>query len=497
MNKVIKGLLVAMLAVSATVQASTNKTFLLPRSHGVNLPMELSSFNQLIHRKAADKFGANFQAVGFFSRTADEKETGKYFGIKNKHTFNLQKADVGAAISTADADLGFFVHEYNNATIADGTNATVNLHPKQEAWGVRFDYFQDLEKIVKGLYLKATVPVVHVENNVELKVTSPVAAAQTALQNYLQGKATGVTGNAAGGKNLQAALDHMKMDGKNDSTGVADIDVVLGYNFMNKDCHHVGINIGFTIPTGDEADSVHAFEAIVGNGNHWAFGAGLDAMFRAWGDEDHNVKVTAALNYRYAFKESEKRTLGLKDVTGLAAGSVDWGHYVLLGQVGKAKNAGLTPAANVATFNVDVTPGSQLDGVIALAYNNGGLCVDFGYNLFWKDDEEVKLKAADITAIDTAASAYGIVPRNFQTDAAGVFAATDFLGGVALTSKNIDTHAAQTGSQVTHKIFAALGYMFTEWECPLMLGAGGGYEFRGSNDALEKWELWLKLGIGF
>lgn len=493
MNKAIKGLLVAMLAVSATVQASTNKTFLLPRSHGVNLPMELSTFNQLIHRKAADKFGANFQAVGFFNRTADEDETGKYFGIKNKSTFTLQKGAVGGAASITDADLGYFVHEFNNVTIADGTNTTVKLHPKQEAWGVRFDYFQDLEKIVKGLYLKVTVPVVHVENNVELKVTSAHATAGTNLQNFLQGKATGV----AGAQNVQAALDHMKMDGKNDSTGVADIDIVLGYNFLHKDCHHVGINIGFTIPTGDEADSVHAFEAIVGNGNHWAFGVGLDAMFRAWGCEDHNVKVTAALNYRYLFKESEKRSLGLKDAPGFAAGSVDWGHYVLLGQVGKAKANGLIPAANVATFNVDVTPGSQLDGVIALAYNNGGLCIDFGYNLFWKDDEEVKLKAADITAIDTAASAYGIAQRNFDATAGGNFVAADFVGGAVLTSKNIDTKAAETGSQVTHKIFAAVGYIFSDWECPLMLGAGGGYEFRGSNDALEKWELWLKIGIGF
>lgn len=491
MNKVIKGLLVAMLAVSATVQASTNKTFLLPRSHGVNLPMELSSFNQLIHRKAADKFGANFQAVGFFSRTADEEETGKYFGIKNKHGFTLQKAAIASAASTTDADLGFFVHEFDNATIGNNTNAAINLHPKQEAWGVRFDYFQDLEKIVKGLYLKATVPVVHVENNVELKVTSPVAVAQSSLQNFLQGKATGIAGN----ENVQVPLDHMKMDGKNDSTGVADIDVVLGYNFLQKDCHHVGINIGFTIPTGDEADSVHAFEAIVGNGNHWAFGVGLDAMFRAWGDEDHNVKVTAALNYRYAFKESEKRTMGLKDVPGFAAGSVDWGHYVLLAQFDKPIANGVTPAANVTTFNVDVTPGSQLDGVIALAYNNGGLCIDFGYNLFWKDEEEVKLKAADITAIDAAK--YGVAIRNFNATIAGNVTAGSLLNGATLTSKNIDTNAAQTGSQVTHKIFAALGYMFTEWECPLMLGAGGGYEFRGSNDALEKWELWLKLGIGF
>ncbi len=480
MNKAIKGLLVAMLAVSATVQASTNKTFLLPRSHGVNLPLELSTFNQLIHRKAADKFGANFQATGFFNRTASEDETGEYFGIQDNSTFLLNNGKTGAAV----ADLDFFLHN-QGAAAAD---ATVRLHPKQEAWGVRFDYFQDLEKIVKGLYLKATVPVVHVENNVELRTAGTTA---TNMNNYLRGSFSNTTLNTA---NAQAALDHLKMDGKNDSTGVADIDIVLGYNFMHKDCHHVGINIGFTIPTGDEADSVHAFEAIVGNGNHWAFGAGFDAMFRPWGNEDHNIKIAAVLNYRYMFKESEKRTLGIKD----AAGNVlDWGHYRLLGKIGTAANAQLlTPAANVTTLNVDVTPGSQLDGIIGLTYNNGGFCVDLGYNLFWKDQEEVKIKSGTFTD-----GVWGIAATTFDTTNAGVATVGNANAALNLTQAvnvaNLVRSSAETGSQLTHKIYAGLGYMFSEWECPLMLGAGGGYEFRGSNDALEKWELWLKIGIGF
>lgn len=488
MNKALKGLLVAMLAVSATVQAHTNKTFLLPRSHGVNLPMELSTFCELVHRKAADKFGANFQAVGFYSHTANEDDTGKYFGIKNKDKFALTKAAVAGAASTADADLGFFVHEFDNATIANGTAANVTLNPKQEAWGVRFDYFQDLEKILKGLYLKATVPVVHVENNMELKVASNVAVAQTGLLNFLQGKATGI----AGAENVQKQLDHAKIDGKNDSTGVADIDIVLGYNFLNKDCFHFGINIGFTIPTGDEADGVHAFEAIVGNGNHWAFGAGFCSGFRAWGNDDHSIKINAVMNYRYMFEGSEKRTLGINDAAG---NLIDWGHYALLAKNGVAATNGLFPAANITTLNVDVTPGSQIDAMLALAYNNGGLCIDFGYNLFWKDDEDVKLKSGQYDD-----NVWGIAARTFDVTQAGN-AAVGGAANVALTQlvniAQLSTKAAETPSQVTHKIFAALGYVFKDWECPLMLGAGGGYEFAGSNAALEKWELWLKLGVGF
>ena len=139
--------------------------------------------------------------------------------------------------------------------------------------------------------------------------------------------------------------------------------------------------------------------------------------------------------------------------------------------------------------------------MIALAYNNGGFCLDFGYNLFWKDDEETKLKGGQFTD-----GVWGIAQRTFDTSAAllggaagslPVTAAADLLSGRTLKATDLSVKAAETPSQVTHKIFAALGYVFKDWECPLMLGLGGGYEFRGSNAALEKWELWLKLGVGF
>lgn len=490
MNKALKGLLVAMLAVSATVQAHTNKTFLLPRSHGVNLPMEISTFCELVHRKDADKFGANFQAVGFYSGTTNEKETGEYFGIlKDKETFSLKYAAAGADIGSKDnIDLGLFIHRQAGAA-ADG--ASITLKPSSETWGVRFDYHQDLEKLLKGLYLKVVVPVVHVENDMGLKVESTVAANKTALENFLKGT---LTEAAVGAANSQKKLTNALIDGKNSTTGVADIDVVLGYNFVQKEKYHAGINLGFTIPTGDDADGKHAFEAIAGNGDHWAFGAGLCGGARVWGDHDHNVKIKACANYRYLFEGTEKRTLGIRE--NKESEAYNWSHYVLLADLtkGNADQSSLVPAANVTTLNCDVTPGSQLDAVVAVAYNNGGIAVDFGYNVFWKDDEEVKLKKDQFKD-----NVWAVAARNYETDrgAAPGAGGTTALLLAHVNAENLSTKVAETPSQVTHKIFASLGYIFKNWECPLMAGLGGGYEFAGSNAALEKWEIWLKLGVGF
>src|SRR3990172_8830732 len=96
MNKMLKGLLVALLAVSAAqLEAHTNKTFLMPRPHGVNLPMEYTTFCELINRKAEDKFGGNFQVTGFYQASTDGDDVAKYFLFKNQSTIQLNK--VGAA----------------------------------------------------------------------------------------------------------------------------------------------------------------------------------------------------------------------------------------------------------------------------------------------------------------------------------------------------------------------------------------------------------------
>jgi hypothetical protein len=62
---------------------------------------------------------------------------------------------------------------------------------------------------------------------------------------------------------------------------------------------------------------------------------------------------------------------------------------------------------------------------------------------------------------------------------------------------NLNLASASTGSQFTNAIFGGAGYVFKNWDCPLMLGVGGKYEFANNNNALEQWGVWLKAGVGF
>ncbi len=510
MKKMLKGLLVAVLAVTSAT-ATTNKTFLMPRSQGVNLAMEYATYNELVQHNNGDFFGANFQVVPFYMESSDKSDIGKYFGIRDKNVFVIDAVNANA---NTDLNYRWIFHDR-----ADGnaTTATIKLEPELQAYGARIDYYQDLEKILDGLYLKIALPIVHVENDMHLVASNKAGffteadhvGGSTAIKNYFNGtygNGTPAT-TALGQADSIDKLKYAKMGGSHSETSVADIDVILGYKLFEKDNYYVALNLGLTIPVGNTSDGRWVFEPIVGNGNHWAFGGGLDASVNLWEDGDQNIKLTAVANYRYLFSGTEKRTLGLKRGDGT---KIRWGQYRYLALNDGLNNSDklLTPAANILTKDVKVETGSQLDAIIYFTYNNGGWTIDLGYNFFYKDSEDVKLKDTTLdntnyyVAINTSNGAGGATAfgADFVSEASMITETPAIAGALAtsyqITTNHIDTSAAETQSQDTHKIFGALGYIFKDWEYPVMLGLGGGYEFAG-DDGIENWQIFGKFGIKF
>jgi hypothetical protein len=497
MNKMIKGLLVSVLAVSAAqVYAThTNNTFLMPRPTGVDLPMEYCTFESLIGRKAEDKFGGNFQVTGFYKDSNNGSDLAKYFLINNKSTINLNQVAAAPANNTTsspvDFDLRYIVHDPH--LNAHDLNANVSLDPEIDSYGVRFDYHQDLDKILKGLYLKASLPVACVETNAKINVSSTgsydantIDTAAFAVKDAVTTFFNGTYYNT--NEYAQTELNHAMITGSHDETGVADIDIALGYKFLNKPSYYASLAIAITIPTGNDADGVYMFEPIVGNGQHFGLGGDLNAQARVWGDCEHNLKINLFMKYRYLFESHEHRTLQINNRP--------FSQYLLLGST---QSDTLIPAANVLTQNVDVTPGSQFDGILALAYNNGGFVFDLGYNMYFRESESVHYKGGfNETYYQIAALNYTAVPgTNFTFGVNGANVDGGTAATVALHVSDLNLGAAATPSQFTNSIYAGLGYYFKEWETPLMLGLNGKYEFASNNSAIEQWTIAGKIGIGF
>jgi len=493
---------------------------------------------------------ATAQSVTFGTGTASTAPTGYTASAAQAAgaTGNVYTTDAQGDGSTSDLDLGFLMHNYNTggadlstapapvpatvtradtpaysspfpltgpvagdpvATTASGVTpvvapTTLKLCPEHKAIGVKFDYHQDLKCLLKGMYLELHVPVAHVENSLGVETAGAEAAE---LLKFVQGtrteikKCEEVEGAHNAFKNLTAA----KMSPcKRSETGVADIDLMLGYKF-NKCGWNAALNLGVTIPTGNTPDAEYVFDAVVGNGGHVGFGFGLDAHGKLWKSEDcdHSLTMNFAMNYRYLFRDRECRTLGICNE--------NFGQYMLLiDRTLQPSAQQLTPAANVTTLRVDVTPGSQFDGIVSFNYNWCGFALDLGYNLFLRSHEKVKLACASKCGTKTNAFVDGkwaIATRNADMcDDLGTFNPSvtnpmtvadqpDHIHRI-VNEADLDRSAAETPSLTSHKLFVGLGYWTKDWEVPVLVGVGGHFEW-ADDDLISNWGFNARLGVAF
>ncbi|MCK4517729.1 hypothetical protein KAT92_03065, partial [Candidatus Babeliales bacterium] len=488
MKRIVHGLLAALVIVgSATATTHTNKSFFAPRPHNPNLAMEQTTWHKQTALIDDDKFCGTIQATGFYDNSQNEKDLGQFFGVTNTRNSNSidDFIDVasflayGAGGNPAKVHLitEDLFHNHNYTTQKSKLADKIMLRPDHESYGLRLDYHQKLDNFIKGLFFKVTMPIVHAKTSLGYSSTAATPNKQLlAKGGTLSGASKSLTdfltGNVANtdAHDKQGALTKMKWHNSNSETGIADIDVTLGYNFLYKNDRHANVNIGLTIPTGNDPDGNFLWEAVVGNGGHWALGAGVDAGFQIWKDEDKSLDILFAANYRYLFESDEKRCPDFTPTTTSGNTHKMFSRYILGGKLNQAGGTALVPLANLITRDFDVTPGSQFDGMIDLAFNWGNWTFDLGYNLFAKEQEDIDWTGAEINNI-YAVSSWGYDTANkFDTVA-------PINNAIAIPKTAYDLGSITHPSVLTHKIFGGVGHAFNSWEYPLMLGVGGSWEF--------------------
>lgn len=500
--------------------AHTGRTFLMPRSQNAYDFIKNVGFKKMIKEHDGD-LGGCFQTISFYNLTDDAKRAARYFLVNDKDviTFKLSAArdaaeNVIETVSTVtdDIDLGYifnmglsnpaFVDEFTAA----GATPTLSLAPRLENYGVLLAYHHKLGST--GWVLDMSLPIVSVETDTQFRFTgstmtsavqvlagpppflfgdgNPFSIKQNLVQSFT-GQPTLVQNVAVD----SALRPHTAAKlGRQRSVGAADLDVKLGYQLVDTPTRHLTIGVGVTAPMGNRPTGEFVFEAIRGNGRHWAAGGDMAFDVRMWGDCEHNITFNASMQHRYLFVTEQKRTLGL---LGRRFGQ----HYSLI-KNDYVANTGLTPAANVLTLPVDVTGRSQCDSVVSFTYNNHALTCDLGYNFYYRDAENVKQRKS------FADNTWYVPARGFPSITNDFDLATPefFDGGspasAVVNDSTIDVKAAATPTQVTHSLFASLGYLFDrEKENPWMLGMGGKYEMASRNSAMDNWGVWVKAGVGF
>lgn len=484
------------------VHAHAKKTFLMPRAIGMNQTMEFMPWDSELYQLSLKNkcLHSKVQIMPFYQGSTSKSEVGEYFGIGNgKNSFTVgQRYNFDA--QTPLATLVANPTEVDGALLSGNNyanqyfNGTVTFNPVQEVAGARVDleYFHTPQN---GFYLHLGMPVVSVSTDMHMTVpgeravqiavtdgpnnTTPPAGPYFTLADYFSGKV--VIPKTLDVTDRRDPLTKNKIAGKTTRGGVADVDVVFGYRHNCCGIQHVGANLRLTIPTGTKVNGCNLFEPVVGNGQHVGLGLGVDGGLSVWQNPNVNIWLEGGLQFKYLFEAQEARMLGVKGFSTMPA----LPQYALMSRAVEATpNVGtpLFPAANQLTRDVKVTPGCHVDALLDLSFQMHCFVVDVGYNLYWRDEESVRVR-------EWEDNTYGILATTLLTD--GAISQDDFIDQSFVNRSNLDTAAAQTPSQISNKLHAAFNYR-SAWGCvPTNVGIGASYEIAASNAVLNQYAVWL------
>lgn len=484
MKKILAGLLVFGTCTGLLLPGirRVNKTFFMPKSQGLNTPMELRTWNKGVEDKDRKGIGANVSVTPFYERSVNGYGLARYF-LPNG--LNSMKFELLATDPNADVDPQHF-------GLASTYIGKFSIRPQRYSCGARIDYYQNLDRWLDGLFFSASVPVVHTGHSTQFK--EEVTTAGSSPSN-IEGAWKG--GTLPSGNWAENFRYHKIRTNDDEETTVAEVDVKLGIRFINNEDYRLGIHANLLIPTGNEPNGEYLWEAVVGNGQHVGFGCGLDSWFSLWEHEykKRSVHVTSHHRFIYLFESTQKRTLELK--------GKDWGRFIRMRKQDSTDTtkvlAGAIPGVNVLTHEVEVEPGVQYDATFEIHAHLDQCSISIGYNGWFRQQEDLNLKHSF-----TRDGVYGLSSENGTLNAnelatLAVSSNTTIkkfepANGTWLTESDIEV-SGHVAAQA-HKFFGTVSHEF-DWEYPVWVLAGGSYQLPIKNTALEEWSVWGSLGYSF
>ena len=178
-------------------------------------------------------------------------------------------------------------------------------------------------------------------------------------------------------------------------TKLANIDIILGYDFVGES-YHVGGFLKGVAPTGTQPDSRTVFQAIIGNGHHWEFGGGVDAHYDLWMQGDHCLGAYLNGCVTHLFKDTQWRTFDFKKAKHPHVSGF-FSRYVLLKEFDASGNYAdrLINAVNFTTRRIKSSFDVQGDASLRLIYrlkrceDEGELAIGVGYNVYGRSQEDI------------------------------------------------------------------------------------------------------------
>lgn len=297
-------------------------------------------------------------------------------------------------------------------------------------------------------------------------------------------------------------------------TGVDDICMRLGYNFVRDEENLLGLYGLLFVPTGRGTRAKYVFEPLVGS-KHVGVGVGLIADYTFY--ECGSTSIDLMLDARYArfFKHHEVRSIDLYNG--------DWSRYLLVASPSDPTTP--LPGINFFTQKVNVNPRNMFEVWAALSFNYCNFRFEAGYDFWYRSKEKVSLADKDLGVgiYDIAYDPFltcqisescakicqsvPTLPGAPVSDLAFVTVKnSNALNARAVTENNcanlpcsyLNLNSAANPRALSSTVYGAIAYdCCLCCEYPVMIGVGGQYEFAHRKSALSQYGVWLKTAISF
>lgn len=526
-NRLLIGILILLCPFAVKAKRDSEDTADTGRSHlfirplfQAATPERLTGFRYEQIHAAEDGCNGAFQAVVFGSRTTNDEDLAAYFspcGIQPLRVNENINRELTGPFELLSSNFGVISPQTDNLFFS----SIVRFAPTHREIGVGLQYRQSFwpnEDKERGWFFSISMPIMQVRNDMNLcerileQANAPVETFTSDTRGTLPADEVFPTFGSMTAAFNQRSWKFGKITRNEDDmtkTGVADIELTVGYEWLQHEPYHLETYIGVLIPTGTKVKSEFLFEPIVGHGHHVGLMFGSNIGLHIWDHacRDWHIRYEISNHSLYLLTEEQVRSIDLK--------GRPWSRYLpvyvnreqaeeaaLLG--GQAGTFLATPGINVFTRPVDVRPGLShtINSAFLFEFNTWRL--ELGYNFYARSAENVELcsfpEGVAVKALQGLGQTAPLMDIGglFEFFAPGcVVPLSDFELSI-ITPENLDLASASTPAFLTNTLYANLGYHCDDRENPLFGNVGVSFEFSESSKAVaERWVVWGKFGIAF
>lgn len=463
--------------VSIPISVSAVLPYFSIRSQAEDAARELAGWAHQVNLCCKEHWYGSFSITPEYSQSFNNQNLANcLFGLENCNNHNTCITISGSR--TANRNPNDWLADY--FYLPTDYKSNISFNPTIKNAITDLNLYLGLDEIYCGLFFRVHLPITWTQWNLNFceqiidAGTEGYDAGYVSANTVVRGQllpsfSSYAMGNAATGvSDVQLdSLQFAQIDKcSHEITRLAELQLVLGLNFINAPAYHFGAGIRMAAPSGSRPKGEMFFEPMVGNGKHWEFGAQFTGHAQLYARCNHELGIYSDLNITHLFRTNQRRTFDLKGkpfsrymlaeklsipVNNELAGE---NNGTFIAPSAQFKNE-ITPVANLTNQNVLVSVGAQFDLAIQLTYAYKNLNWDLGYEVWGKSGEKICRQCDDkcirdpqfvdnIWALKGDAWVFGYddttaIALSASQSKSTIFAGTDFPVTGATTAAEVDS----------------------------------------------------------